>query len=97
MVFPGDTVVKNLPAMQEMWVQSLCLEHSLEKEMATHSSNLSGEFHGQISHLTIVYGVSKESDKPKELNNNIHLRYTNTQVSLFGVSSWCCSLSKQIY
>ena len=62
MVFPGDTVVKNLPEMQEMWVQSLGLEHSLEKEMA-HSSNLSGEFHRQISHLTIVHGVSKESDK----------------------------------
>ena len=62
--FPGGSAVKNLPAMQEMWVQSLCLEHSLEKEMATHSSNLSGEFHGQISHLTIVHGVSKESDKP---------------------------------
>ena len=59
MGFPGDTVVKNLPAMQEMWVHSLGLEDSLEKEMATHSSNLSGEFHGQISHLTIVLGVSK--------------------------------------
>ena len=52
-------MVKNLPAMQEMWVHSLGLEDSLEKEMATHSSNLSGEFHGQISHLTIVLGVSK--------------------------------------
>ena len=52
-------MVKNLPTMQEMWVHSLGLEDSLEKEMATHSSNLSGEFHGQISHLTIVLGVSK--------------------------------------
>ena len=33
-------VVKNLPAMQEMWVQSLGQEDPLEKEMATHSSIL---------------------------------------------------------
>ena len=26
--------VKNLPAMQETWVQSLCQEDTLEKEMA---------------------------------------------------------------
>ena len=38
--FPGDLVVKNLPAMQETWVQFLCQEDSLEKEMATHSSIL---------------------------------------------------------
>ena len=31
---------KNLPAMQETWVQSLGREDSLEKEMATHSSIL---------------------------------------------------------
>ena len=32
--------VKNLPAMQETWVQSLGREDPLEKEMATHSSIL---------------------------------------------------------
>ena len=32
--------VKNLPAVQETWVQSLGWEDSLEKEMATHSSAL---------------------------------------------------------
>ena len=32
--------VKNLPAMQETWVQSLGQEDALEKEMATHSSIL---------------------------------------------------------
>jgi len=30
--------VKNLPAVQEMWVWSLGWEDPLEKEMATHSS-----------------------------------------------------------
>ena len=32
--------VKNLPAVQETWVQSLGWEDPLEKEMATHSSIL---------------------------------------------------------
>ena len=33
--------VKNLPAMQGMWVQSLAWENPLEEEVATHSSILS--------------------------------------------------------
>ena len=33
-------MVKNLPATQETWVQSLCWEDPLEKEMAPHSSIL---------------------------------------------------------
>ena len=33
-------MVKNLPAMQETWVQSLGREDPLEKRMATHSSIL---------------------------------------------------------
>ena len=33
-------MVKNLPAMQETWVQSLGLEDPLEKRMAIHSSIL---------------------------------------------------------
>ena len=32
--------VKNLPAMQEIWVRSLGWEDPLEEEMATHSSIL---------------------------------------------------------
>ena len=32
--------VKNLPAMQETWVQSLGREDLLEKGMATHSSRM---------------------------------------------------------
>ena len=33
-----DQMVKNLPAMQETWVQSLGRVDPLEKGMATHSS-----------------------------------------------------------
>ena len=38
--FPGGLAVKNLPAMQEMWVGSLSREDSLEEKMATHSNIL---------------------------------------------------------
>ena len=40
MGFPGGSAVKNLPVMQEMQVQSLGGEDTLEKEMATNSSTL---------------------------------------------------------
>ena len=35
--FPRGSVVKNLPAMRETWVQSMSWEDPLEEEMATHS------------------------------------------------------------
>ena len=38
--FPGGSVVKNLPAMQEMQVQPLGQEDPLEESMAAHSSIL---------------------------------------------------------
>ena len=43
MGLPGDLVVKNQLAMQEMWVQSLGWEDPLEEEMATHSRILAWE------------------------------------------------------
>ena len=39
-IFPVVQIVKNLPTMQETWVQSLGQEHTLEKGMVTHSSIL---------------------------------------------------------
>ena len=38
--FPGGSVIKNLPAIQEPWVRSLGWEDLLEEKMATHSSIL---------------------------------------------------------
>ena len=46
---PGGSAVKNLPGMQETWVQSLDQEDPLEKELATHSSILAWRIHGQRS------------------------------------------------
>ena len=39
--------VKNLRAMKEAWVRSLDWEDPLKKGMATHSSILAREFHGE--------------------------------------------------
>ena len=36
-------MVKSLPRMRETWVQFLCWEDPLEKEMAAHSSILAWE------------------------------------------------------
>ena len=44
--FPGGTVVKNLPAIQEMWLWSLDQEDLLEKGMATHSRVLAWKIPG---------------------------------------------------
>ena len=38
--------IKNLPVVQEMWVQSLGREDPLEKEMATHFIIVAGKSHG---------------------------------------------------
>ena len=44
--FSGGSVVKNPPAMQEMWLPSLGWEDPLEKDMATLSSTVVWEMTG---------------------------------------------------
>ena len=60
--FPGGLAVKNLPTMQETWVWSLGCEDLLEKEMATLSSFLPWEVHGQRSLVSYSPWGHKESD-----------------------------------
>ena len=71
MDFPGGSVVKNLPARQEMQVQSLGWEDALEEEIATHSSILAWEipWTEEPGGLHTVHGVTKELDKIEWLNN----------------------------
>ena len=53
-------MVKNLPAMQETWVQSLGWEDPVEEGMATHSSILAWRtLMGKGDWWAIVYGVTK--------------------------------------
>ena len=62
--FPGGSVGKGSPAMQETWVQTLGWEDPLEKEMATQSSILAGKFQGQRKRSLVGYSPRghKESD-----------------------------------
>ena len=56
-------MVNNLPAMQETQVRSLDREDPLEEEIATHSSILAGESHGQRSLAGYSPCGFKESDR----------------------------------
>ena len=60
--------VKNLPAVQETWIQSWDWEDPLEKGMATHSVFLPGEFHGQRSLASYSPWDQKESNMTKRLS-----------------------------
>ena len=87
--FPG--VVKNLPAKQETWVQSLGQEDHLEKEMATHSSTLAWEipWTEETGGLQST-GVTKESDTMKQLNINSQVTHCHFQLILLVSSKLLC-------
>ena len=55
-------MVKNLPAIQEPWVQYLGQEDSLEKGMATHSSILVWKITGTEEHGRLRPWGLKEVD-----------------------------------
>ena len=55
-------MAKNLPAMQETWVQSLGWEDTLEKGMLTHSSILTWRIPWTAWQAT-VHEVAKKSDR----------------------------------
>ena len=59
--FPGGSMVKKLPAIQETQVQSLGQEDPLEKEMVAHSSMLAWEIHRGAWWAT-VHGVTRVED-----------------------------------
>jgi hypothetical protein len=62
-------MVKNPPAMQETWVQSLGFD-PLEEGMATHSSILAMENpHGQRSLVGYSPWCGKESDTTEQLKS----------------------------
>ena len=48
--FPSSSAVRNLPATQETWVQSLGEEDPLEEETTTHSSILAKKIPGTEKH-----------------------------------------------
>ena len=54
---------KSLPAMQQMWVQSLSWEDSLEEEMATHSNILAWKIPRTEESGRLLSRGSQESDR----------------------------------
>ena len=80
--------VKSLPAMPETRVWFLGQEDLLEKEMATHSSILPGEFHGQSSLAVCSPRSLRESDTTEWLTlailqNFLIITLTTIELILF--------------
>ena len=63
-------MVKNLPAIQETWVQSLSHEDSLEKGMAAHSSI----FAWKISWTGSLVGYSPRGRKELDMTEHAHTK-----------------------
>ena len=71
--FPGGSVSKNPPPMQETWVQSLDWEDPLEEGMATHSRILAWRIlMDRGAWQAIVRGVTEESDTTEWLSTAQH-------------------------
>ena len=66
--------VKNLPAMQETWVQSLGQEGPLEKSMATHSS--------------ILAWKTPWTEEPGRLQSMWSQKVRQNEQLIFSLSSW---------
>ena len=76
--------VKNLPAMQESWVQSLGWEDLLEEGMPTHSSILAWRIPmDRGTWQATVHGVTKESDMTEWLSTA-----PNTVLSKCKMDDW---------
>ena len=75
--------VKHLPAMQETRVQFLDQEDPLEKEMATHSSTLTWETHGERS----LAGYNPKGHKESEMTEQLSTAHTEKGGSLIEVLS----------
>ena len=69
---------KYLPAMQETQIQSLGWEDLLEKEMATHSSTLTWETHGERS----LAGYNPKGHKESEMTEQLSTAHTEKGGSL---------------
>ena len=67
--FPVAQTVKNPPAMQETWVQSLCWENPVEESMATHSSILAWRIPWTEEPGGLYPQCRKESDMTERLTH----------------------------
>ena len=63
-------LVKNLPAMQETWVQFLYWEYNVEKEMTTHCNIIAWRIPWPEEPGRLQSMGSQESDKTQQLNHH---------------------------
>ena len=99
MGFPRGSMVKNLPAMQETQVRSWGQEDPLEKEMATHSSILAGEFHGQRSLTGYIQFMGSWKIRHDWATNTFTFKQqglTIAQGIIFNIL-WWITMEKNIY
>ena len=75
--------VKHLPTMWEIRVLFLGREDPLEKEMATHSSTLTWETHGERS----LVGYNPKGHKESEMTEQLSTAHTEKGGSLIEVLS----------
>ena len=81
MGFPGGSVVKHRPAMQEtqeMWVQSLGWEDPLEEGITTHSSILAWRISWKEEPDGLQFLGSKESDMTEQQTLSLSRRLSFT-------------------
>ena len=69
-------MVKNPPAMQEIWVQSLAWEDPWRRAWQPTPAFLPGEFHGQRSLAGYSPWGHKESDTAEQLSTSTHAYFT---------------------
>ena len=87
-------MVKNWPAMWEIWVLSLGWEDPLDKETAANSSITSGEFHGQRSLASYNLQHCKDSDRTEQLSLSISYVYIyHNHRKLIKLITWTTALS----
>ena len=87
-------MVKNLPIMQETWVQSLGQEDPLEKGMATHSSILAWKFLRTEEPVGYSPWGCKELDTTEQLTHfNIHHFYWGPGPQ----NSLCCHVGSLLW
>ena len=84
-------MIKNLPVIQETWVQSLGQEDPLEKGMATHSTILAWRIPWTEEPGGLASMGSQESDTAYQLNHHHH-SYSETQ----GMHLRCGTLGRRM-
>ena len=85
-------LVKNLPAMQEIWVQFLGWEDPLEKEITSHSSILAWRIPWTEEHGGLQSMGSQELDMTERLNHHHHQEHKLCVCLLIQVCSTLCNL-----